>query len=93
MSYDDVSGKQLDTDKVISARSDEMAYFKKHRVYRKVPMSLCYEVTGKAPISTRWIDINKGDTQNPTYRSRFCCKRNQERQYIITRHVCGDTSN
>ena len=37
-------------------------------------MSMCYEVTGKAPIDTRWIDINKGGTQNPNYRSRLVAK-------------------
>ena len=27
--------------------------------------------TGKEPIGTRWVDINKGDEQNPEYRSRL----------------------
>ena len=31
-------------------------------------------MTSKAPIGTRWIDINKGDTQNPKYRSRLVAK-------------------
>ena len=26
---------------------------------------------GKMPVGTRWVDINKGDDQNPNYRSRF----------------------
>ena len=28
-------------------------------------------MTGKAPIGTRWIDINKGDEKAPEYRSRL----------------------
>ena len=32
---------------------------------------MCYDVTGEAPISTRWIDVNKGDESNPNYRSRW----------------------
>ena len=26
---------------------------------------------GKDPIGTRWIDVNKGDDDNPEYRSRL----------------------
>ena len=32
---------------------------------------MCYKETGKAPIGTRWVDINKGDEENTEYRSRF----------------------
>ena len=39
-------------------------------VYVKVPEAECWKNTGKAPISTKWIDINKGDSTNPKYRSR-----------------------
>ena len=28
-------------------------------------------MTGRAPIGVKWVDINKGDEQNPEYRSRF----------------------
>ena len=43
-------------------------------LYTKVPIQQCYERTGKAPISTRWIDINKGDQENPNYRSRLVAR-------------------
>ena len=36
----------------------------------KVPISKCIERTGKPPIGTRWVDINKGDNVHPEYRSR-----------------------
>ena len=38
-----------------------MEQFKKHGVYEKVREEVCWAVTGKGPIGTRWIDINKGD--------------------------------
>ena len=28
-------------------------------------------MTGKAPIGCKWVDVNKGDEQNPEYRSRL----------------------
>ena len=46
----------------------------KMQVYKKVPKSKCYQMTGKAPIGVRWIDVNKQDTTNPVYRSRLLGK-------------------
>ena len=34
-----------------------------------VPTKECYDVTGKGPISTKWVDINKCDDVNPYCRS------------------------
>ena len=31
----------------------------------------CVECTGKGPIGTLWIDVNKGDKVHPEYRSRL----------------------
>ena len=40
-------------------------------VYEKVALQECWDVTGKDPIGEKWVDINKGDTLNPNYRSRL----------------------
>ena len=45
-----------------------------HKAYDKVPISEAMTVTGKQPIGCRWIDINKGDEENPEYRSRLVAK-------------------
>ena len=39
----------------------EMDEVHKHTVWIKVPIRECWDRTGKAPIKTRWLDINKGD--------------------------------
>jgi hypothetical protein len=36
-----------------------------------VPIEECWANTGKEPIGTRWVDVNKGDEANPEYRSRL----------------------
>jgi hypothetical protein len=69
--WDDVSGKELDPEKVREARVEEMKEFVKHTVYEKVPIAQCWSRTGKKPIGVRWVDINKGDQRNPKYRSRL----------------------
>ena len=59
---------------MIRPRAEETAEFHKREVYDKVPVSQCWERTGKAPIGVRWVDINKGDSINPENRSRLVAK-------------------
>ena len=72
--WDDVSGQALDPQLMMKARRDEIAYFKEMGVYEKVDIAEAWRETGKAPIAVRWVDINKGDSVNPNYRSRLVAK-------------------
>ena len=67
---DDVSGKELVPKLVQNARDEEIAYFMKRGVYDVVPRS-DKEYTGGVLIGTRWVDVNKGDAEEPDYRSRM----------------------
>ena len=69
--WDDLSGKRLNPKLVKEARKEEMVEFRKHGVYVKVPIQRCWDETGKDPIGVRWVDINKGDDEDPEYRSRL----------------------
>merc|ERR1712218_164332 len=51
-----------------------MEYVHKMRLYDKVPIKECRRITGKMPITVRWIDINKGDADSPNYRSRIVAR-------------------
>eukprot|EP00973_Karenia_brevis_P000364 52380-Karenia_brevis.AAC.1 len=65
--YDDASGAKLDKAKTVEARALEMKFFRDKGVYTKVPRS-----SVKGPIiTTRWLDVNKGDESAPDYRSRL----------------------
>ena len=68
---DDVSGSVLNSKLVREARADEVRGVCHHKVFDKVPIAECYIETGQAPVSTKWVDINKGDASNPDYRSRW----------------------
>ena len=72
--WDDVSGAQLDPKVVKLARQEEVDYIHKMNLYIKVPVKECHQKTGKGPISVRWIDVNKGDTERPNYRSRLVAR-------------------
>ncbi len=70
---DDVFGGFLDSELVKAARQEDIDYYRTH-VYKKVPIQTSYDVTGAKPISTRWVDTNKGDDQHPEYRSRWVAR-------------------
>ena len=63
MAFDDQSGAPLKPELMRQARRDEISYFKSMKVYDKVPISQCWQETGKDPIGVRWVDINKGDKE------------------------------
>ena len=69
--WDDVSGRALKPHLAREAREDERRGCVESNVFTKVPIQQCWETTGEQPISTRWVDINKGDDKNPNYRSRW----------------------
>ena len=71
MATDDQSGEELEVKKVREARREEIVYFRSMKVYDKVPRAKCLAETGKPPIGVRWVDINKGDSLSPNYRSRL----------------------
>ena len=70
---DDISGACLDPESVKIARGVEMGFFKDMKVYEKVPRAEQKETGGKI-IGTKWIDVNKGDSDNPRIRSRLVGK-------------------
>ena len=74
LAWDDLTGMKLDGNKVKEVRAKEIQYVRTMDLYEKVLIQQCYERTGKGPISTRWIDINKGDQKNPNYRSRLVAR-------------------
>lgn len=66
-----MSGKPLSKAGVQAARAEEIDFANKYRVWDLVPIQEAYDVTGQAPLSSRWIDLNTGDVGRPCYRSRL----------------------
>ena len=70
---DDISAAPLDPAKVTAARKLGIEYAEKKPVWQKIQRSLAKEM-GWEIVKPRWIDINKGDDVNPSYRSRMVGK-------------------
>ena len=66
---DDISGEHLETSRVKEARKTEIEFVEGMKVWKAVPRTKDMKV-----ISTRWVDINKGDRANPNYRSRLVAR-------------------
>lgn len=64
--YDDISGARLDRNLAIKARKLEMDFFKRMGVYTKVKREHWMKI-----ITTKWLEINKGDNENPNVRARL----------------------
>ena len=69
--YDELSGKELPKEATVKARQKEMTEVYAHKIYSKVPLQECYDVTGEAPVGTKWLEINKGDEENVNIRARL----------------------
>jgi hypothetical protein len=72
---DDLTGQVLNDVLVDEARAKELLYSHSEGVWRKVAWATARTATGRPPISVRWVDVNKGDEQNPNYRSRLVARQ------------------
>ena len=68
--YDDVIGNQINQKMAIAERKLEMECFKRMKAYTKVQRQQAL-ANGHKIISTRWLDVNKGDQAKPDYRARL----------------------
>ena len=76
---DSVTGQPLEQSLVAAARKLELEYFEAKQVWEKRPRAEALARTGKAPITVRWIDTNKGDDDVPNYRSRLVAREIRRR--------------
>ena len=74
-------GERLDRQAVIRARMEELEFFTKMNVYRKIKRKDAL-ASGSRLISTKWADTNKGTTENPNTRVQACGKRNPKKQEV-----------
>ena len=51
--------EELDPVKLLAGRKDEEEYMTKHEVFEESSAEECWRETGKAPTSTRWVDVKE----------------------------------
>jgi len=68
--FDDVTGLGLDVGKLRKARNEEITYIEAKGIWERVPLQKCWDKTGKAPTSGKWVDVQKGDDVRSRYVGR-----------------------
>jgi hypothetical protein len=72
--WDDVNDIPLPLDQVKAARMEEMGHMK-GKIFKVVKREEAWRVTGKPPISTKWVDTDKTHgTGEPMVRSRWVAR-------------------
>ena len=66
--YDAITGFHLDPTLVSAGRTEGMTFRKQLNAYRYATISNCKAATGKPPVPTGWVDVNKGDAVTPLVR-------------------------
>ena len=59
--FDEVTHAELPGHLVKAARAEDIEYFNSLPVWDIVKTRECWDVTGSSPITTKWVDVNKGD--------------------------------
>ena len=72
---DDLTGQILDPTLVREARKKELDFFEAKGVWIKKAIDEARRVTGKPPVTVRWVDVNKGDNVTPNIRSRMVARQ------------------
>ena len=72
--FDERTGENLDTEMVRRSRLEELTFMDKVGLYEPASLEECFRETGRQPISTRWVDVNKGSEERPDVRSRLVAR-------------------
>ena len=72
--YDTTSGSLLDPELVAKGRREEMVFLHDLGAYEYDTIAQCRAETGRAPLPTGWVDVNKGDAVAPQVRCRWVVK-------------------
>jgi hypothetical protein len=72
--WDAITNEELPASLTAEARAEELAFMNEWKVWDVVPLAECWKKTGKKPLQSKWVDVNKGDLKRPVVRSRFVAK-------------------
>ena len=70
--FDDRTGEMLDIKLVKAAENEEIAFMHKIKVGEECDPDECWKMTGKAPVTTKFVRVNKGTKVAPDVRARLC---------------------
>ena len=72
--FDSRSGEVLQEELVQMARKEELGFMEKFGVYEDATNEECFAETGRVPVGTKWVDVNKYTAENPNIRCRLVAR-------------------
>ena len=72
--FDEKVWKASDSKLVRAAREAEVSFMEQIHLFHEVEESEAWQVTGKAPTTTKRVDINKGTEEKPDIRCRLVAR-------------------
>ena len=73
--FDDLTKQELSAWLVKAARKKELEYFESKSVWKKVSTQEAWRISGRPPVTVRWVDVDKGDNQRLDMRSRLVARQ------------------
>ena len=89
--WDDVTGVALPPDAVKEADALELKFMKDLNVYEPATFEQAWSETGREPIDTGWVRINKGDGDRVAVRSRLVVKETRAKSTLAAEDVTTAT--
>ena len=77
--WDDVHGDELNMKLVRKAWKEEIDYMKFRGIWEICDEDEAWQETGRGPVSTKWVDTNKGTTEEPLVRCRLVARDFREK--------------
>ena len=71
---DTKTGKELDERAVAAARKEEIEFMRQIKLYDKVDWEECIRMTGRPPVSTKWVEVDKETAEKPDVRCRLVAR-------------------
>ncbi len=81
--YDALTHQLLDEELVRQGKEAEMSFLRQWQVYEYVTYDEAWAMSGKRPISTKWVCTNKGDDVSPNVRCRWVAREFRDEQEVI----------
>lgn len=71
---DSRTGQILDPKLVETAREEELKFMEGFGIFEETSVEECRRETGRMPVDTKWVDVNKGSEAEPVVRSRLVAR-------------------
>ena len=71
---DSRTGQILDPKLVETAREEELKFMEGFGIFEETSVEECRRETGRMPVDTKWVDVNKGSEAEPVVRSRLAAR-------------------